>query len=30
MTKVIALEEAKRGRGVLVNACCPGYVKTDM
>ena len=29
-TKVIAMEEAKRGRGVLVNACCPGYVKTDM
>ncbi len=30
MTKVIAMEEAKRNRGVLVNACCPGYVKTDM
>ncbi|KAK3640737.1 hypothetical protein LTR56_004440 [Elasticomyces elasticus] len=29
-TKVIAMEEAKRNRGVLVNACCPGYVKTDM
>lgn len=29
-TKVIAMEEAKRGRGVLVNACCPGYVNTDM
>lgn len=29
-TKVIAMEESKRGRGVLVNACCPGYVKTDM
>ncbi|TKA73300.1 hypothetical protein B0A49_04546 [Cryomyces minteri] len=30
MTKAVALEEKKRGRGVLVNACCPGYVKTDM
>ncbi|KAF2862563.1 NAD(P)-binding protein [Piedraia hortae CBS 480.64] len=30
MTKVIALEEAKRKRGVLINACCPGYVNTDM
>lgn len=29
-TKVIAMEEEKRGRGVLVNACCPGYIKTDM
>lgn len=29
-TKAIAMEEAKRGRGVLVNACCPGYVNTDM
>ncbi|KAK5118063.1 hypothetical protein LTR62_004109 [Meristemomyces frigidus] len=29
-TKVIAMEEAKRNRGVLINACCPGYVKTDM
>ncbi|KAK0267402.1 hypothetical protein LTR35_016351 [Friedmanniomyces endolithicus] len=29
-TKAIAMEEAKRNRGVLVNACCPGYVKTDM
>ncbi|GAB7348934.1 hypothetical protein MBLNU459_g7620t1 [Dothideomycetes sp. NU459] len=29
-TKAIALEEEKKGRGVLVNACCPGYVKTDM
>jgi carbonyl reductase 1 len=29
-TKVVAMEEEKRGRGVLVNACCPGYVKTDM
>lgn len=30
MTKAIAMEEEKRGRGVLVNACCPGYVNTDM
>lgn len=29
-TKVLATEEAKRNRGVLVNACCPGYVNTDM
>ncbi|PIA97223.1 Carbonyl reductase [NADPH] 1 [Cercospora beticola] len=29
-TKVIAAEEKKKGRDVLVNACCPGYVKTDM
>lgn len=29
-TKVLAMEEAKRDRGVLVNACCPGYVNTDM
>ncbi|KAH6683957.1 hypothetical protein B0J14DRAFT_526324 [Halenospora varia] len=29
-TKVIAAEEAKRGRGVLVNVCCPGWVVTDM
>ncbi|KAK5118156.1 hypothetical protein LTR16_004934 [Cryomyces antarcticus] len=30
MTKAVALQEKERGRGVLVNACCPGYVKTDM
>jgi len=30
MTKAIAMEESKKGRGVLLNACCPGYVKTDM
>lgn len=29
-TKVIAMEAEKEGRGVLINACCPGYVKTDM
>ena len=30
MTRAIALEEEKRGRGILVNSCCPGYVETDM
>lgn len=30
MTKAIAFGEAKKGSGVLVNACCPGYVNTDM
>lgn len=30
MTKVVAMEEKKRGGKKLVNACCPGYVKTDM
>ncbi|KAF2723050.1 NAD(P)-binding protein [Polychaeton citri CBS 116435] len=30
MTKVIAMEHAKSGGNVLINACCPGYVKTDM
>ena len=36
MTMAIAKEERERARkdgrdgGVLVNACCPGYVKTDM
>lgn len=30
MTKVIAMEETKNGGKRLVNACCPGYVKTDM
>jgi len=30
MTKALAMEESKKGRGVLLNACCPGYVKTDM
>lgn len=30
VTKVLAMLEAQRGSGVLVNACCPGYVKTDM
>jgi carbonyl reductase 1 len=30
MTKVIAMEETKKGGKKLINACCPGYVKTDM
>lgn len=30
MTKAVAMEESKKERGVLVNACCPGYVNTDM
>lgn len=30
MTKVVAMEEEKSGGKRLVNACCPGYVKTDM
>ncbi|KAK5132823.1 hypothetical protein LTR08_008625 [Meristemomyces frigidus] len=29
-TMSIAAQEQKAGRGVLVNVCCPGYVKTDM
>ena len=29
-TKVLAKEEQKKGRGVLVNACCPGWVRTTM
>lgn len=30
MTKAIAMEEAKKDTGILINACCPGYVVTDM
>jgi carbonyl reductase 1 len=30
VTKVLAKLEAQRDSRVLVNACCPGYVKTDM
>lgn len=30
ITKAIAMEAEKSGKGVLVNACCPGYVNTDM
>jgi carbonyl reductase 1 len=29
-TRVIAREEAKRGSGILINVCCPGFVNTDM
>jgi carbonyl reductase 1 len=29
-TKVIALEAEENGKNVLINACCPGYVNTDM
>lgn len=30
MTKVIAIEEKQKGSKTLINACCPGYVATDM
>ena len=30
MTRAIAKEEQQKDRGVLVNSCCPGFVKTDM
>ena len=30
MTKAIAADLAKQGSKVLVNSCCPGYVRTDM
>ncbi len=30
MTKAIAREEQERGGKRLINACCPGYVDTDM
>lgn len=30
MTKVVAMQEEKSGGQRLINACCPGYVKTDM
>lgn len=29
-TKVIAEQEQKKGRDVLINSCCPGWVVTDM
>lgn len=29
-TKVIAQNEARKGSKVLINSCCPGYVRTDM
>ena len=30
MTKAIAREAKEKGSKTLINACCPGYVKTDM
>lgn len=30
MTRAVAGEVEKEGKGVLVNSCCPGYVNTDM
>merc|ERR1712228_556266 len=30
ITRVYAAQAEKAGNGVLVNCCCPGYVKTDM
>ena len=30
MTNVVAMEETKNGGKRLINARCPGYVKTDM
>lgn len=30
ITRVYAKEARTNGRGILVNCCCPGYVKTDM
>ena len=30
MTRAVAEEEKGRGRGLLVNCCCPGYVDTEM
>lgn len=29
-TMALAVEERKKGRGVLVNGCCPGYVNTEL
>jgi carbonyl reductase 1 len=29
-TKALAKQVKDKGKGVLVNACCPGYVNTDM
>jgi len=28
--KAIATAEKEKGSEVLINSCCPGYVKTDM
>jgi len=30
VTRVIAQQEVQAGRNVLVNSCCPGWVRTDM
>jgi carbonyl reductase 1 len=30
VTKCLALENAKSGSKVLINSCCPGWVRTDM
>lgn len=30
VTGILGREEEKKGKGVLVNACCPGWVVTDM
>jgi carbonyl reductase 1 len=30
MTKVLARDIAKKQQNLLVNSCCPGWVKTDM
>lgn len=30
MTKAIALQEQQKGSKTLINACCPGWVVTDM
>lgn len=29
-TKVVAMEAEKNGQKLLINACCPGFVNTDM
>jgi carbonyl reductase 1 len=29
-TRALALSQKDRGSSILVNSCCPGYVKTDM
>lgn len=29
-TRALAIAEKEKGSTVLINSCCPGYVKTDM